>query len=46
VGYIGLDKSKSGSKPFIIPRKAYDTDLGFLSDFAKPEFYDVSLHFL
>jgi CRISPR-associated endonuclease/helicase Cas3 len=46
VGYIGLDKSKSGSKPFIIPRKAYDTDLGFLSDFAKPEFYDISLQFL
>ncbi|MDR1582656.1 MAG: CRISPR-associated helicase Cas3' [Prevotellaceae bacterium] len=46
VGYRGLDKSQSGSKPFIIPHKAYDTKLGFLPDFAKPEFYDTSLQFL
>ena len=46
VGYRGLDKSANGSKPFIIPSKAYDTELGFLVDFAKPEFYNVSLRFL
>jgi CRISPR-associated endonuclease/helicase Cas3 len=46
VGYRGLDKSKEGSKPFVIPHKAYDTELGFLVDFAKTEFYDTSLQFL
>ncbi|WP_372776543.1 CRISPR-associated helicase Cas3' [Mangrovibacterium sp.] len=46
VGYRGLDKSANGSKPFVIPSKAYDKDLGFLVDFAKPEFYNVSLRFL
>lgn len=46
VGYRGLDKSVNGSKPFIIPSKAYNKDLGFLVEFAKPEFYNVSLRFL
>ncbi len=46
VGYLGLDKSESGSKPFIIPSKAYDEDLGFLVEFAKNEFYDVTQRFL
>ena len=46
VGYQGLDKSGYGSKPFIIPSKAYDNELGFLVEFAKPEFYNVSLRFL
>jgi len=46
VGYRGLDKSDNGSKPFVIPSKAYDKDLGFLVDFAKPEFYNVSLRFI
>lgn len=46
VAYRGLDKSTNGSKPFIIPSKAYNNELGFLVDFAKPEFYNVSLRFL
>lgn len=46
VGYRGLDKAATGSKPFIIPSKAYDNELGLLVDFAKPEFYNVSLRFL
>jgi CRISPR-associated endonuclease/helicase Cas3 len=46
VAYRGLDKSANGSKPFVIPSKAYDNELGFLVDFAKPEFYNVSLRFL
>ncbi|NCD41989.1 MAG: CRISPR-associated helicase Cas3' [Bacteroidia bacterium] len=46
VGYRGLDKSANGSKPFVIPSKAYDNELGFLVEFAKPEFYDVSIRFL
>jgi CRISPR-associated endonuclease/helicase Cas3 len=46
VAYRGLDKSANGSKPFVIPTKAYHNELGFLVDFAKPEFYNVSLRFL
>ncbi len=46
VGYRGLDKSTNGSKPFVITSKAYDNELGFLVDFAKPEFYTISLRFL
>lgn len=46
VAYRGLDKSTYGSNPFIIPSKAYDNELGFLVEFAKPEFYDVTLLFL
>lgn len=46
VGYRGLDKSDKGSKPFIIPSKAYDDKLGLLVDFAKPEYYDVTNRFL
>lgn len=46
VGYRGLDRAATGSKPFIIPSKAYDNELGFLVDFAKPEFSNVSLRFL
>jgi CRISPR-associated endonuclease/helicase Cas3 len=46
VGYRGLDKSSAGSKPFVIPSKAYDNESGFLVEFAKPEFYDVTQRFL
>jgi CRISPR-associated endonuclease/helicase Cas3 len=46
VAYRGLDKSVNGSKPFVIPSKAYDNELGFLVENAKPEFYNVSLRFL
>lgn len=46
VGYRDLDKSKVGSKPFVIPSKAYDKTLGFLIDYAKPEFYDVTQRFI
>ncbi len=46
VAYRNLDKSTNGSKPFVIPSKAYDNELGFLAEFAKPEFYNVSLRFL
>jgi CRISPR-associated endonuclease/helicase Cas3 len=46
VAYRSLDKSAVGSKPFIIPSKAYNIELGFLGEFAKPEFYDVTQRFL
>jgi CRISPR-associated endonuclease/helicase Cas3 len=46
VAYRNLDKSKAGSHPFIIPSKAYNSELGFLIEFAKPEFYDITQQFL
>lgn len=46
VAFAGLDKSEAGSHPFVIPSKAYDEILGFLSEYAKPNFYDVTTRFL
>jgi CRISPR-associated endonuclease/helicase Cas3 len=46
IGYRNLYKSKIGSKPFVIPSKAYDKNLGLLIDYAKPEFYDVTQRFI
>ena len=46
IGHAGLDKQKTGSRPFVIPSKAYDEELGFLATYAKPEFYDVTTRFL
>ena len=46
VGFLGLDKSKMGSKPFIIPHKAYDQEFGFLPEFAHVQYYDNSSQFL
>jgi CRISPR-associated endonuclease/helicase Cas3 len=46
VAYRGLDKSTNGSKPFVIPSKAYDNKLGLRVEFAKREFYNLSLRFL
>lgn len=46
LAFRNLDKTKKGSKPFIIPSKAYDNELGFMVDFARPEFYNVLLRFL
>lgn len=46
VAYNKLEKSTAGSHPFIIPSKAYNPELGFLIEFAKPEFIDVTQRFL
>lgn len=46
IGHAGLDKLKTGSKPFVIPSKAYNEELGFLDEYAKPQFYDTSKQFL
>jgi CRISPR-associated endonuclease/helicase Cas3 len=46
VGYADLEKATAGSRPFVVPRKAYDKEVGFLAEFAKTEFYDVSSRFL
>lgn len=46
VGYRKLSQSHVGSRPFIIPAKAYNSEMGFLIDYAKPEFYDTTSQFL
>ncbi|MDL2277920.1 CRISPR-associated helicase Cas3' [Parabacteroides sp. OttesenSCG-928-G07] len=46
IGWRGLDRSQAGSKPFVIPGKSYDEEIGFLNEYAKPEFYDVTLQFI
>lgn len=46
IGHAGLDKLKTGSNPFVIPSKAYNEELGFLDEYAKPQFYDTSKQFL
>ena len=45
VAYRNLDKSEAGSKPFIIPSKAYHNEMGLLIQYASPEFYDVTQRF-
>jgi CRISPR-associated endonuclease/helicase Cas3 len=46
VAYRSLEKSSAGSKPYVIPSKAYDNESGLLIEFAKPEFYDVTRRFI
>jgi len=46
VVYRKLDKLKTGTRPFVIPSKAYDDELGFILKYAKQEYYDVALRFL
>lgn len=42
VAYKGLDRIDYGMKPFIIPDKAYDSELGFLKVYAEPAYYKYS----
>ena len=46
IAYNQLEKLKSGTRPFVIPSKAYDNEQGFKVEYAKPIFYDVTLRFL
>lgn len=46
IAFRGLDKLERGSKPFVIPSKAYDKKLGFLIEYAQPQLYDVTQRFL
>lgn len=46
IAFNHLEQLKTGTKPFIIPSKAYCDDLGFKSSYAKEKFYDVTIRFL
>ncbi len=39
IAYNGLKQADIGSRPFIIPDKAYEDDRGLLIDLTKPEFF-------
>lgn len=39
IAYRKLDQLEVGSRPFVIPNKAYDDEMGLLIEYAKPEFY-------
>ena len=39
IAYRKLDQLDAGSRPFVIPNKAYDDELGLLIEYAKPEFF-------
>jgi CRISPR-associated endonuclease/helicase Cas3 len=40
IAYTGLRRSEIGSRPFIIPQKAYHDEMGLLPEFLKPEYYN------
>lgn len=39
IAYRKLDQLNIGSRPFVIPNKAYDDEMGLLNEYAKPEFF-------
>ena len=46
IAFRELDKSQTGTRPYIIPSKAYDNQLGLQTEYAKPDFYNVNFRFL
>lgn len=47
IAHRELDKvKKAGSRPYVIPSKAYCMEQGLKLEFANPQFYDASLRFL
>ena len=39
IAYRNLEQLNAGSRPFVIPNKAYDDEMGLLIEYAKPEFF-------
>jgi CRISPR-associated endonuclease/helicase Cas3 len=46
IAFRELDKSEMGTRPFIIPSKAYDKEFGLKTEYSRPEFYNVNFRFL
>lgn len=42
IAYHQLDQIKEGSRPFIIPDRAYSDETGFIKKYAKAAYYDVT----
>jgi CRISPR-associated endonuclease/helicase Cas3 len=38
IAYRNLEQLNTGSRPYVIPNKAYDDEMGLLMEYAKPEF--------
>lgn len=38
IAYRNLEQLNAGSRPYVIPNKAYDDEIGLLMEYAKPEF--------
>lgn len=41
-----LKQSVYGNNPFIVPDKSYDEEMGFMQEYAKPEYYNSDLQIL
>ena len=39
IAYRKLEQLDTGSRPFVIPNKAYDDEMGFLIEYVKSEFF-------
>ena len=41
IAHNGLEQINEGSRPYIIPNKAYDADKGILSEYTKPQYFNT-----
>lgn len=41
IAHNNLEQLNFGSRPFIVPNKAYDTELGLLSEYTKPQYFNT-----
>ena len=42
MAFNNLEQIKEGSRPFIIPNQAYDTEKGLIADYTKPQYYNTT----
>ena len=41
IAHNGLEQITEGSRPFIVPNKAYDTGKGLLAEYTQPQYYNT-----
>ena len=41
IAHDGLEQISEGSRPFIVPNKAYDTGKGLLAEYTQPQYYNT-----
>ena len=41
IAHNGLEQINEGSRPYIIPNKAYDADKGILAEYTKPQYFNT-----
>ena len=42
MAFNNLEQIEEGSRPFIIPNQAYDTEKGLIADYTKPQYYNTT----